>query len=328
MNFRFGATWSLIALAVLPALPHDSRAQSSTYPDRPIRVVVASTPGGATDGAARLLAARLSAEFGQPVVIDNRPGAGGTVGTAAAAQATPDGYTLLMGATTSMSIAPYLYRKLPYDPRRDFVPVALVGRVPQVLVVNPSVPATDLQALIALVKKGGGSIDYATFATGSSAHLTVELLKKAAQLEMTHVPYKGSGAALTGLIGGQVPIAMDTLQSVQPLVRSGKLRAIATSAEQRTSLAPELPTFAELGYPALTLSPWYGVFAPAGTPDYIVERLAAAVLRAMGASDMREKLANLGAEPMLLTGPAAHAFLDREAGRWAEAARISGAQLD
>ncbi len=328
MNHSIRYLLLLFVAASLQVVFHPCRAQASAYPAKPIRLVVGYPPGGATDGAARLIAGKLGAALGQPVVIDNKPGAASSVGAAAVAQAAPDGYTLLMGSVTAISIAPHVYRKPVYDPRRDFVPVALVGRVPQVLVVNPSVPATDLKQLIELVRKGGGSFDYASFGAGSSAHLTMEMLKKSAQLDMTHVPYKGSGAALTDVIGGQVPMAMDTLQSTQSFIRSGKLRAIATSAEQRTILAPDLPTFSELGYPELTLSPWYGVFAPAATPPAIVEQLAAAITRATDSPELRSKFAGLGIEPIRLTGSAARSFLEEEHERWGEADRVSGAYLD
>lgn len=298
------------------------------YPTKPVRMVVGYPPGGATDGAARIVANKLGPVLGQPVVMDNKPGVGSTLGTAAVAHAAPDGYTLLMGNTTAMSIAPHLYKKLGYDPRRDLVPVALIGRVPLVLFVHPSVPATDLKGLVELLKKSAGKYDYATFGNGSSAHLTMEMLKGSAGVDIRHVPYKGSSAAINDVLGGQVPLAMDTMQSTQQHFVAGKLRPIAMSGEERSTLAPELPTFAELGYPKMTLSPWYGVFVPAGTPGAIVEQLASAISRSMRTSDMQAQLATQGAELMVLTGAAARDFLDEDDARWAEAARISGAQLD
>ena len=298
------------------------------YPTKPIRMVVGYPAGGATDVTGRLVANKIAPLLGQPVVMDNKPGVGSTLGTLAVAQAAPDGYTLLMGNTTAMSIAPHLYKKLGYEPRRDLLPVALVGRVPLVLFVHPSVPATDLKSLIELLKKNPGKYDYATFGNGSSAHLTMEMLKLSADVDVRHIPYKGSSAAINDVLGGQVLMAMDTLQSAQPHFLAGKLRPIAMSGEARSSLAPQLPTFAELGYPKMTLSPWYGVFVPTGTPGAIVEQLASAISRTMRTSDMQAQLATQGAELMVLTGADARTFLDKDDVRWAEAARISGAQLD
>jgi tripartite-type tricarboxylate transporter receptor subunit TctC len=313
---------STLLLRFAPCFAQDA------YPTRPIRMVVGYPPGGATDVAGRLVANKIAPLLGQPVVMDNKPGVGSTLGTLAVAQAAPDGYTLLMGNTTALSIAPHLYKKLGYEPRRDLVPVALIGRVPLVLFVHPSVPATDLQGLVALLKKNPGKYDYATFGNGSSAHLTMEMLKLSADVDVRHVPYKGSSAALNDVLGGQVLLAIDTFQSAQPHFLAGKLRPIAMSGEARSSLAPQLPTFAELGYPKMTLSPWYGVFVPAGTPSAIVEKLASAISRSMRTSDMQAQLATQGAELMVLMGASARDFLDKDDARWAEAARISGAQLD
>ena len=298
------------------------------YPTKPIRMVVGFPPGGAADVAARLVANKLGPVLRQPVIIDNKAGVGSTLGAAAAAQSAPDGYTLLMGNTTAISIAPHLYKKLAYDPHRDLVPVALIGRVPLVLFVHPSMPATDLEGLIALLKKSGGAYNYATFGNGSSAHLAMEMLKQSAGVDITHVPYKGSASAINAALGGQVRVAMDTMQTTQPHFLAGKLRPIAMSGEARSSLAPELPTFAELGYPKMTLSGWYGVFAPAGTPAAIVEQLASAISRTVRTPDMQAQLAAQGAELMVLTGAAVRDFLDKDAARWAEAARISGVRLD
>lgn len=323
-TFRFLVLTAAASALLLAFGP--SRAQTA-YPIRPIRMVVGYPLGSPIDGSARLVATRLGAVLGQPVVVDNKAGFG-TLGTAAAARAAHDGYTLLMGSTTAMTIAPHLYAKLPYDPRRELVPVALVGRLPQVLVVNPAVPAADFKSLVELLKKSGGTLDYATFGNGSSSHLTMELLKKAARIDLRHIPYKSSVAAISDVVGGQVPLGMDVLQSARPHIESGRLRAVAISAEARSTMAPELPTLAELGYPGITLSPWVGVFAPAGTPDAIVQRLAQALTEVMAAPDMQAQLARQGAEPMLLTGPAARAFLDRDGARWAEAARVSGVRLE
>jgi tripartite-type tricarboxylate transporter receptor subunit TctC len=318
---------ALAALALQIQLTAVALGQPA-YPTKPIRMIVGYLPGGAADNLARLVANKLGAELGQPVIVDNKSGAGSTLGTAAVAKSAPDGHTLLMGSTTGISSAPHLYKNLGYDPRRDLVPVALVAQMPQVLVVNPSVPATDLRGLIEWIKKGGTPVNYASFGNGTSAHLTMELLKNATGLDLRHIPYKGSSAALTDVIGGEVLVAMDTFQATQPHVQAGKLRAIAMSGKARSSLAPQLPTFAELGYPAMTLGLWFGVFVPAGTPGAIVDKLTDAITRLMQAPGMQAQLARQGAEPMVLTGTAARDFLDKDRAQWAEAARISGARLD
>ncbi|WP_431274332.1 Bug family tripartite tricarboxylate transporter substrate binding protein [Variovorax ureilyticus] len=319
---------ALTAALALQTQPITTAHAQPTYPTKPLRMVVGYLPGGAADNVARLVANKLGTELGQQVIVDNKPGAGSTLGTAAVAKSAPDGYTLLMGSTTGISSAPHLYKNLPYDPRRDLVPVALVAQMPQVLVVHPSVPATDLRGLVEWIKKGGTPVNYASFGNGTSAHLTMELLKNAAGLDLRHIPYKGSSAALTDVIGGQVLVAMDTFQATQPFVQAGKLRAIAMSGKARSSLAPQLPTFAELGYPAMTLGLWFGVFAPADTPRPIVDALTDALTRLMQTPGMRAQLAQQGAEPMLLTGVAARDFLGTDRAQWAEAARVSGARLD
>jgi tripartite-type tricarboxylate transporter receptor subunit TctC len=290
--------------------------------------VVGFPAGGVTDATARLVGSKLGAALGQPVIVDNKPGAGGTLGTAAVAQAAPDGYTLLMGTTSSVSIAPHIYKKLPYDPGRDLVPIAIVVRVPQLLVVNPAFPARDFKSLIALLKSSPGKYDYASFGNGSSPHLTMELLKRSAGLEVTHVPYKGNAAASSDVIAGQVPMLFDTLGQSLAQVQAGKLRALAITTETRFGLAPDVPTFAELGHPQLGLTPWYRVFAPAGTPNAIVGRLAAEIRRGLDTPDTRALLLKQGAELVLLERPAARDFLDRESRQWGEAARLSGARLD
>lgn len=318
----------LVSTASMLLTAFTSSLAQAVYPVKPVRLLVGYPPGGVTDGTARLVGTRLAIAVGQPIIIENKPGAGGTLATAAVAQAAPDGYTLLMGSTSSVSIAPYIYKKLSYEPRRDLVPVVIVARIPQVLVVNPTVPASDFKSLIALLKKSDGKYDYASFGNGSSPHLTMELMKKATGLHIAHVPYKGNAAASTDVIAGQVPMMLDTLAQSLPHIQAGKLRALAITTEARFALAPDVPTFAELGYPQLTLSPWYGVFAPAGTPPEIVESLATEIERTMNTPDTRALMLKQGAELMLLAGKAAHAFLDKESQQWADAARISGARID
>lgn len=301
----------------------------STYPERPIRLVVGFTAGGNADATARLVATKLAAALGQPVLVDNRPGMAGTLAASSAAQGAPDGYTLFLGSTGSMATAPHLYKKLPYVPQRDFVSVAMLARVPHVLVVNPSLTAPDLRGLVALLKRDSSDpYPYASHGSGTTSHLTMEMLKKEAGVAATHVAYKGSAQAVTDLLAGQVPIMVDVLQTSLPYIRVGKLRALGVSTNARFPGAPEVPTFAELGYPGLSLSPWYGLYAPAGVPATVIERLTAAIESTLTAPDMQEQFLKLGLERMVLTGDAARRFMAAEDLRWAEAVRVSGAQVD
>jgi tripartite-type tricarboxylate transporter receptor subunit TctC len=323
---RFLILGVIVSSALAASLP--SAAQQPSWPAKPIRLLVAFPPGGGGDVTARLVANKLGNALGQPVLVENRPGAGGTVGTAEAARAAPDGHTLLLGSASTISIAPHVYTKLTYRPRRDFVPVTLVQQGSQLLAVNPSVPAKDLETLVEVLKASNGSFNYASYGTGTSSHLAMEMFKRAAGVEINHVPYKGSGPAVTDLIGGQIPVGMSTFEGIDPHVRTGKLRALAITSPVRSTLAPDVPTFAELGYPALTLSPWYGVFAPAGTPDAVVQKLAAEIRNVVDTPDTRAQFAQLGAEVMLLDGQDARTFLAKDDAHWAEAARLSGAVLD
>jgi tripartite-type tricarboxylate transporter receptor subunit TctC len=306
-----------------------SGAMAQTYPTKPIRLVVGYTPGGATDGVARVIAAKLAPALGQSVVIENKPGGGGTIGTAQVAQANADGYTLLLGTSSSISIAPFVYKTLPYDVRRDFVPITLVARVPQVLVMHPGFVQGGLGAVVQLARKEPGKHAYGSVGNGSSTHLAMEMFKQKAGIDVTHVPYKGSAPAETDLIGGQIPLALDTLQGAMPYIRSGKSQALAISTEKRSKLAPEIPTFTELGYPDVSnLSAWYGIMAPANLPGPIAEKLAAEIEKIVRSPDTQAQLMQLGAEATPLSGAAFAKFLDAERKRWGEAAKVSGAQID
>lgn len=317
----------LLTVALCACLSFAAAAQADNYPSRSIRIVVPFPPGGATDAAARLVATRMSEKWGQPVVIDNRAGAGGNVGSDIVAKSAPDGYTLVMGVTGSHAINISLYSKMPYDPVADFVAISQVAVVPNVVVVHPSVPARTLAELVALAKREPGKLNYASLGNGTAAHLGMELLKSAAGIDITHVPYKGSAPAVTDLLAGQVQVMVDGLPSALQHVKAGKLRAIALTSLHRAPALPDLPTIAET-YPGFYADAWSGLFAPKGTPAAIVNQLSTEVQRILRLPDVREKLAALGAEPVGSTQTEFAAHVKREIDKWAQVVKTSGAKVD
>jgi tripartite-type tricarboxylate transporter receptor subunit TctC len=316
-----------LATALLACLPLFAFAQADNYPAKAIRIVVPFPPGGATDEAARLIATKMGEHWGQPVVVDNRPGAGGNVGSDIVAKSAPDGYTLVMGVTGSHAINISLYSKMPYDPVKDFVAISQVAVVPNVLVVNPSVPAKNLAELVALAKTEPGKLNYASLGNGTAAHLGMEMLKTAAGIDVTHVPYKGSAPAVADLIAGQVQMMVDGLPSSLPHVKAGQLRAIALTSLHRSPSLPDLPTIAET-YPGFYADAWSGLFAPKGTPKPIIDKLATEVQRILRLPDVRQKLAALGAEPVGSTPAEFAAHVNREIVKWAKVVKSSGAKVD
>ena len=317
----------LLTVALCACLSFAAAAQADNYPSRSIRIVVPFPPGGATDAAARLVATKMSEKWGQPVVIDNRAGAGGNVGSDIVAKSAPDGYTLVMGVTGSHAINISLYSKMPYDPVADFVAISQVAVVPNVVVVHPSVPARTLAELVALAKREPGKLNYASLGNGTAAHLGMELLKSAAGIDITHVPYKGSAPAVTDLLAGQVQVMVDGLPSALQHVKAGKLRAIALTSLHRAPALPDLPTIAET-YPGFYADAWSGLFAPKGTPAAIVNQLSTEVQRILRLPDVREKLAALGAEPVGSTQAEFAAHVKREIDKWAQVVKTSGAKVD
>ena len=277
--------------AALFALP----AQAQRYPSRAVHIVVPFSAGGPNDIIVRLVAQKLTEAWRQPVVVENRAGAGGNIGTDFVAKAPPDGYTLLSVGPGSLVINP-LIGKVPYDTARDFAPVTLMARAPNALVAHPSLPANSVKELIALARSQPGSINYGSGGKGSTPHLAGALFAVMAGIELTHVPYKGTAPAMADLVGGQVQIAFLGIPSVLPHVKSGKLRVLAVTGQRRSPELPEVPTVDEAGVPGYEVSPWYGLLAPAGTPREIVERLAAEVTKVVRAVEMKEKLAGQGAE--------------------------------
>jgi tripartite-type tricarboxylate transporter receptor subunit TctC len=267
------------------------------YPTKSVRMVVGFSPGGGTDILARIVAQKLSDAWGQPVVVENRPGASATIGATVVAQAAPDGYTLSMGQLTPNAIAPALFAKLPYNAGRDFVPIILVGTSPNVLVVNPAVPAKDVAELAALAKAKPGKLTYASSGPGSLQHIAAEVFKAAAGVDIVHVPFKGSGQAVIDLISGQVDMNFDSIPAVIQHVKAGKLRAIAVTAAKRASAFPDLPSIAESGYPDYDLTTWWGLFAPAGTPPEIVAKVHRDTLAVLQSVDVKERFATLSVDP-------------------------------
>ena len=304
------------------------RAAAQDYPNRPITLVVPFPPGGGTDAMARTAAERMSKSLGQQVVVDNRGGAGGTVGTRAVAKAAADGYTILLAYTGTFAINPTLYPNAGYDPRKDFSPIGSIGTLSSVLVVHPSLPVHSVPELIAYAKAQPGKIDYA-FVPGTVGHITTELFANAAGIDITRIPYKGNGPALGDLVGGHVSMMFLSILPIIGHVRGGSLRALAVTAAERSPLLPDLPTVAEAGpLPGYEAVLHYGIVAPAGTPQPIVDKLAAAMTTAMAESDVREKIAADGAEVMGMTPAEYAADIDREETKWSKVVKLSGAKVE
>jgi len=303
-------------------------AAAQALSQKSIRLVVPFPAGGPTDIVARPLAQLLGEALGASVIIDNRGGAGGSVGADAVAKAAPNGLTLLMATVGTHAINPALYRKLPYDAVRDFTPIALVAAAPVAIVVHPSLAADTLAALVALCKRSPGKLSYGTAGNGTPGHLTGVMFGSAAGIEMQHVPYKGSAPAVTDLLGGQIQVMFDPLQSVLPHIESGRLRALAVSGAARSAVLPQLPTVAEAGYPGFESTAWWGVYAPASLPAPLLALLADEVGKIARGATLRDKLVPLGVTPRVLTGSAFAEFQRAEMAKWGKAVRDSGATVD
>ena len=319
---------SRLAVGIVAGLALIAPAKAQDYPSKPIRLVVPFAAGGATDVLARLVGERLTATLGQQVVVDNRPGAGGNIGSDLVARAEPDGYTILMGAVGTHAINPSLYPKMPYDPVKDFAPVTLVASVPNVLVINPGVPANSVQELIDLAKAKPGELNFASSGNGTSIHLSGELFKAMTGTDIVHVPYKGSGPAVTDLLGGQVQMMFDNMPSSLPHVKAGKLRALGVTSAKRSPALPEVPTIAEAGVPGYDATSWFGILAPAGTPEPVVTRLQGAIVQALGEPEMRQRMADLGAEPVGDTPAEFGQFIAAEIAKWAKVVNDAGVKLE
>jgi tripartite-type tricarboxylate transporter receptor subunit TctC len=314
-------------LAVLLAA-FATAAYAQPYPSKPIHFVVPYPAGGPLDTVARLLGQKVSESVHQPVVVENKPGAGGNIGADYVAKAAPDGYTILMGAVATHAINPTLYRNIPYDPVKDFAPVTEVAWTPNVLVVNPSLPVSNVKEFIAYAKAHPGELNFGSGSTGSAGHLAGELFKTMAGVQMVHVPYKGAGPAMQDLIGGQIQLMFDNLASSLGQIRAGKVRALAVTTAKRSTLAPELPTIAESGLPGFDISTWFGIFAPGGTPQPVVQRLHDAFVAALHAPDVQATMKKMGAEPVGNTPEEFAAYIRAEARKYAKVIEASGAKVD
>ena len=303
-------------------------AQPGTaYPVKPVRFVVPYTPGGGTDLMARALAARMTENMGQSVIVDNRAGAGGNLGMEFVAKSPPDGYTIALALTAQYAVNPALYPKLPYDPVKDYAPVMLVARNPYVLVVHPTVPAKSVKELLALAKARAGQLTFSSSGNGSGAHLSGEMMKTMGGVNMLHIPYKGAGALLPDLIAGQVHLSFVTWSSVGPQVRGGRLRALGVTTIKRSPALPELPAIAET-LPGYDLPVWYGIVAPAGTPREIVMRLNAELLRVIALPDFKQRIEGDAVEPIGSTPEQLGDYIKVELVKWAKIVRDSGARVD
>ena len=320
---------AMLFFLVLTSMFGGAGAFAQGYPSKPIRMVVPYPPGGPLDIMARAIGQKLAEAWGQPVVVENRAGAGGNIGADLVAKSPPDGYTLLMGAVATHAINPTLYGHVPYDPVKDFLPVALVAQVPNILVVNPSVSAVTVKDLIELARARPGTLNFGSGSTGSTGHLAGELFNIMAGVKMVHSPYKGGAPAMADLLAGQVQLMFDNLANALPNVRAGRLRALAVTTLARSPALPELPTIAESGLPGFDLTTWFGVMAPAGTSPEIVARLNAEIVRDLNAKDMRERLEKMGAGvPANNTPEHFAAFIRDEAAKYAKVVRESGAKVE
>lgn len=298
------------------------------FPQRPMRMVVPYPPGGSTDIVGRIVAAKLAESFGQQVIVDNRAGAGGNVGTDVVAKASSDGHTMLMSSVTTLAIGVSFYSKLPYDVNRDLAPVALVGSVPFVLLVNSALPAKSVRDLIALAKAKPGQLNFGSAGTGTSAHFASELFKSLAAIDIVHVPYKGNAPAIADLIGGHIQMMFDFLPSAMPHIKSGKVRALAISPTKRASTLPEVPTVSESGVPAYDMLSYFGVLVPNRTPAPVVTRLNAEINRMASMSDVRESYARQGIDSTAQTPAQFATYLQSEIARWAKIVKQTGVRAD
>jgi tripartite-type tricarboxylate transporter receptor subunit TctC len=302
----------LLLLSVFASGP----SLADDWPTRPIQMVVAFGAGGTVDIIARMVGDKLAAALGQPIVIEDKPGAGGNIGAAAVARANPDGYTLLMSGSPTHSVGPYLYKNLSYDPMRDLPPVAMLAIAPNLLVVNSSLPVKSVADLVKLAREKPHTVTYSSAGVGTSGYLAAELLKSTAGLDISHVPYKSGPEAVTGVLSGNVTFMFFTLPAVLPQVEAGQLRALAIASAERSPLVPDVPTIAEAGYPGFDVIAWYALFAPRGTPAPVVARLSTEIKKILDRSDIRDELAKLGAEPRYMSPQALTDFVAAESPKW------------
>jgi len=313
----------LAATTLVFAQPDIVRGQTG-YPNRPVALVVTVPPGGAADFVGRLIGGKLADALGQPVVISNRAGAGGIVAAAAVAKSDPDGYTLLLNTIATHGIGPHIYANLPYDPARDFSPVVLIAKLPLIMAVNAEVPAQSVEQVIALAKARPGELSFCSAGSGGAPHLAGELFQSLTATQLLHVPYRGSGPAVVDLVAGRITMMFDAAPSLLPFITAGKLRALAAASPQRHRLLPDVPSFAELGYPAMDIALWYGVVAPAGTPGEILARLNAELIKILDMPDVRKSLTEQGADVQGGSAGDFAAFMRTESARWSAVVKQAG----
>ena len=318
----------IILLNVCVSLSICGVAMAQAYPNKTVRLVVPQSAGGGADILARSVAEKLSKAWGVQVIVDNRLGAAGIIGTQLVAQAAPDGYTLLMGAISTHAINRGLYRNLPYDPVKDFVPITMIASAPLLVVVHPSLPVKSVQELIALARAKPGQLSFASAGSGNSTHLAGEMFKMLANVDILHVPYKGATPAEIDLMAGHASLMFSSILSAMPHSNAGRMRALAVTSARRTSVMPELPTVAETGLAAYDVNPWYGLFAPAGTPREIVDKINREVLGILQLPDVKERFATLGADPAGTTPGEFATFINVEIEKWTRVIKQSGTTVD
>jgi len=314
----------ILVAAALAMAPAPILAQE--YPVKPVRLVVPFTPGGSTDILGRLVAQKLTESLGRQVLVDNRPGAGGTIGVEIVAKSPADGYTLVMGHIGTFGVNPTLYPKLPYDAVKDFQPITLFAMIPNVLSVNPSLPARSVKDVIALARAKPGVMNYGSGGNGSAAHLATEYFKLLTRTNIVHIPYRGTAPAITDLLAGNISMIITGVPAQLGHIKSGRLRALGVATSKRLSLFPDLPTIAEAGVKGYEATQWYGVLAPANTPTPVVAKLHAAIVKALQGADVKERLASEAGEPVGNSPEEFHAFIQKEIARWAPVIKASGAR--
>ena len=321
------APLALVTIALTAAGNAGAQASAQNFPNKPIRIVVTFTSGGAPDIIARLIGERMSAEWGQSVIIDNKPGAGGNIGADFVAKSAPDGYNIVVGTVGTHSINGALYPKMPYDMIKDFSPITLLATTPNMLVVHNDVPAKNLKEFIELGKKEG-KMSFASSGSGTSIHVSGELFKSVTGIDMTHIPYKGRASAIPDLLGGRVTMMFDNMPSSLPLVREGKLRALGVTSLNRSAAAPDIPTLAEAGLPGFEAVSWFAMFAPANTPKTIVTKLQLEIAKILKSPDISKRLLDIGLEPIGSTPEELAAYQRSEIAKWAKVVKDSGAKLE
>jgi len=318
---------SVFALLAATCIALPAAGQAQEFPTRPVRIISPFPPGGFNDILSRLTAQKLTEFWSQQVVVENRPGSAGNIGAGIAARATPDGYTLMLGTNTH-AVNATLYRKLQYDFARDFAPVGMLSAFPYLLLVHPSLPVSDVPALVGLARKNPGELLHSSSGNGSTPHLAAEVFKLAAEIKMVHVPYKGASEALTDLVAGRMQVGFASISSALPLVRTGRLRALAVTSAERTAAVAELPTLRELGYRDVEVTTWNALFAPAKTPPAVIKRLSTDLMQAVSDPEVRSRLAGVGVEAVGSTPAQLEAFVRDEMVRWGRVVKTSGATID